>query len=34
MIGLDSEIFCQNCTNEFNDNNLPRMLTMCGHTYC
>jgi hypothetical protein len=29
-----SELACPVCSNEFSNDNLPRLLTACGHTYC
>jgi hypothetical protein len=31
---MESELNCQTCTNEYREDNLPRLLTACGHTYC
>ena len=31
---MDLEVTCPRCLKEFNDNNLPRLFTACGHTFC
>jgi hypothetical protein len=31
---MESELNCAVCGNEFRTDNLPRLLTACGHTYC
>jgi nitrite reductase/ring-hydroxylating ferredoxin subunit len=28
------ELRCPGCSKEYSDTNPPRLLTMCGHTYC
>ncbi len=31
---MDLEIVCTRCHREYTDNNLPRTLIKCGHTFC
>ena len=31
---MESELNCAVCGNEYRNDNLPRLLTACGHTYC
>jgi hypothetical protein len=31
---MESELNCGVCGNEYRNDNLPRLLTACGHTYC
>ena len=31
---MQSELNCAVCGNEYRNDNLPRLLTACGHTYC
>lgn len=31
---MDSDLYCPLCNNEYSSENMPRLLTACGHTYC
>lgn len=31
---MESELNCSVCGNQYKSDNLPRLLTTCGHTYC
>ena len=30
----EEDLMCLHCKNKFTEENPPRMLTMCGHTFC
>lgn len=34
LIRMEKEVNCSNCCEEYTDNNPPRLLTHCGHTFC
>jgi hypothetical protein len=31
---MDPELNCSHCSNEYTEDNPPRLLTHCGHTFC
>ena len=31
---MENDLTCPLCSKEYKDDNLPRLLTLCGHTYC
>jgi RNase P subunit RPR2 len=31
---MESDLECPLCTNEYSRDNVPRLLTSCGHTFC
>lgn len=31
---MESEVTCPRCLKEYSDTNVPRLFTVCGHTFC
>lgn len=31
---MDNELECPLCSSEYSQDNIPRLLTACGHTFC
>ena len=31
---MENQIICPNCSEEYREDNIPRILVSCGHTFC